>query len=515
LITRRSSRLLLLLALSALTFLPMLGRRDIVTSHEARVVQTARQMAEVGWPWNATTIEVPRVVLMKTTEGEALVPAPDGSTLTVNPWLIPVMNGDIRLQKPPLPYWCTAVLYRLIGYSEFASRIVPAMLGALAVLLVWGLARMLIGGVGAWYAGLVWVSTFFVVDEYRKAMADPYLAFLTLACCWAWIRAARSSNRTGMLGAFYVFLALGTLAKGPIIFLFVPVILTTYHLTYRSRVPRNIGGHIAGAILLLVIALPWPIAVIRSIPNAIELWRFESVGALSDKTENARPWWFYLPNVFLIILPWTPLWLLGLARSIKFSAPRRWFAPFATVVIVFIFSLSFAKKNAYLLPLMPIIVISVADGLRWLSIIPRRRPVRTPILRTTWLAVSFSIVIQAMISVILANKDNARSPRDAAAFAAKLLENAPRRSMLFSRLPDEVTAYLPLNAREKTDADEYLFVGDDRKGEADTIARSISTTPAGTVSAVEPVAIPDTSVKRWKLYLLKISPVERPAPSTR
>jgi hypothetical protein len=84
--------------------------------------------------------------------------------------------------------------------------------------------------------------------------------------------------------------------------------------------------------------------------------------------------------------------------------------------------------------------------------------------------------------------------------------------MLFSRLPDEVTAYLPLNAREMSSADEYLFIGDDRKGEADAIAHAITQTPAGAVRSVEPIAIPQTSVKRWKLYLLKVSPLEGSAP---
>jgi 4-amino-4-deoxy-L-arabinose transferase-like glycosyltransferase len=505
--------LLLLLALAGLTFLPALGRRDIVTSHEARVVQTARQMAAAGWPWQAATIDVPRVQLTTTPQGEALAPAPDGSMMAVNPWIVPVMNGDIRLQKPPLPYWCTAMLYRLFGYSEFTSRIIPALLGAIAVLLVWDLARMLIGSVGAWYAALVWVSSYFIVDEFRKAMADPYLAFFTLAACWAWLRASRSSGRTGMLGAFYVFLALGTLAKGPIIFLFVPVILAIYHLTYRRRLPTSIGGHIAGIILLLAIALPWPIAVIRSVPNAIELWRFESLGALSDKTENARPWWFYLPNLLLITLPWTPLWIMGLLKPFYFKRRRRrWLAPLAMGIVVVIFSLSFAKKNAYLLPLMPIIAIIVADGLRWLSIIPHRRPIKTPILRTTWLAVAFSIAIQALVSIVLTNKDNARSPRPAAAFAIRLLEASPQRSILYSHLPDEVTAYLPLGLHESSSAAEYLFIADDRKGEADATAHAIATTPAGAVSAVEPVAIPDTAVKRWKVYLLKVLPIERAAP---
>src|SRR5689334_620823 len=219
--TVRPTRAALLLVMSLLTFLPFIGLRDIVTSHEARVAQVARQMAESGWPWNARLVEVPQVEVRVGPEGERLSAKSDGSTQFVNPWLVPVINGQIRLQKPPLPYWCSAVLFRTFGFGEGVSRFIPALLGALSVLIIWDLARLLIGRVGAWYAALVWMSSYFIVDEFRKTMADPYLAFFTLAAVWSWIRSQRSG--AGWFVPFYMAMALGVLAKGPIIFAFAPI----------------------------------------------------------------------------------------------------------------------------------------------------------------------------------------------------------------------------------------------------------------------------------------------------
>ena len=99
---------MLLLAALAI-FLPMLGRKDIVTSHEARVAQTARQMAASGWPWRATEVSVPVVGLIDEPSNKRLGPLPGRGQQHVNPWLVPVLNGQIRLQKPPLPYWCSAI----------------------------------------------------------------------------------------------------------------------------------------------------------------------------------------------------------------------------------------------------------------------------------------------------------------------------------------------------------------------------------------------------------------------
>src|SRR5215213_1239931 len=111
-----------LLVLSALAFLPFLGRRDIVTSHEARVVQVARQMAATGWPWNAKLVEVPAVEVVKVHGRTETRAREDGSRWHVNPWLIPVINGQVRLQKPPLPYWTVAVLFRLFGTVDQISE---------------------------------------------------------------------------------------------------------------------------------------------------------------------------------------------------------------------------------------------------------------------------------------------------------------------------------------------------------------------------------------------------------
>src|SRR5918992_2734795 len=112
----------LLLAAGLVLYLSMLGRRDIVTSHEGRIVQTARQMAET-WPWEGRTLEVSAVELTKPDRTKELVTIPGGR---VNPWLVPVLSGKVRLQKPPLPYWCTAVLFRVFGFGEAWARLVPA-----------------------------------------------------------------------------------------------------------------------------------------------------------------------------------------------------------------------------------------------------------------------------------------------------------------------------------------------------------------------------------------------------
>ncbi|HVT90147.1 MAG TPA: glycosyltransferase family 39 protein [Tepidisphaeraceae bacterium] len=509
-----------LLAIALGTFLPFIGLRDIVISHEARVVQVARQMAESGWPWNAQHIDVPQTELVDLPEGKRLRSRADGATMNVNPWIIPILNGEVRLQKPPLPYWCSATLFRLFGNGEGMSRLVPAILGALGVLFMWDLARMLIGRVGAWYAGLIWFSSYFIVDEFRKSMADPYLAFCTLAAIWAWARSAKSGGKPIWLMFFYAAIGISVLAKGPIIFVFVPVAVLGYRIYYGRRrgnrpLKSALIAHAVGVLIFVLIAAPWFIIVWKSVPNALELWRYESIGELSDNVEKARGWWFYLPNLLQISLPWTPIWLMGLILPFKHPSRRRFFGVACTFVIVLIFSISNVKKNAYLLPLMPIQTLVIAQGWLWLTamlrVYKRNRPVSVPMLRTTVAALMFAMFIQILISVVLREQDNNRSPKDAARFVTRLMEESPNRSLLVSELAEEASVYLPLGLRDSKNSSEVLLIADDRRaGQADIVANRIATTPAGNVVTREELPIPNAKGPRWKVFKLTIAPSSDP-----
>ena len=395
-------KLVPLAVLAAIAFTPFLGSRDIAASHEARVAETAREMAAAGWPWNARPTEVAPVVLRRPMGMVRLEPDETAPPIIVNPWMVPLLKGEIRLQKPPLPYWCAAVLFRVFGFSEAAARLTPALLGALGTVLIYDLARCLLGGRRAWFAALLWVSTLFVPDEYRKAMADPYLAFFTLLCIWSWVKIAvqkraisgierahiTSSNRLASivnwyLLIFYMGLALGLLAKGPPLLIHIGVALVAFHFCYRRAVPGTRLGHLLGIVLLLLIALPWPVYVLRHISNATELWRYESVGELSDNVENARPWWFYFPNLPLIALPWIVAWAAGWLRALSWrrvpmaqaDSPRRvhnillppsrirMFAALWWGILILFFTTVHLKKNPYLLPAMPAQILLMAQGL--------------------------------------------------------------------------------------------------------------------------------------------------------
>jgi 4-amino-4-deoxy-L-arabinose transferase-like glycosyltransferase len=506
---------ILLTLLAAAAFLPFLGRRDIVISHEARVVQTARQMAESGWPWNAVPATVPAVRLAQSMGDTAnvlrLQPDYAAPPLKVNPWLLPVLNDEIRIQKTPLPYWSAAVLFRIAGHwSEALARLIPALLGALATLLIYDLARLTLGRRYALPAALVWVTSYIIPDEFRKVMADPYLAFFTLLAMWAWIRAVRHRT-TWPLYVFYLAVAMGLLAKGPPLFAHLIIAIGLYHVLTRRRLPGTIATHLAGLALCLLIALPWPIYIMSHVPHASEIWRYESLGELSDNTENARPFWFYLPLLFQISLPWTPLWILAIALPFRKPKPRTFFPLAWYAITVSFFSCVHLKKIAYLLPAMPAQTLMIAQALVYCSVVIRRRRKRfTRRQLDEAFIIAAVLIVIALVGVfnfVRTPIENARSPRQAAEFLQLALRANPNATTIPGRLPPEATLYLPLSLAYDPKATTIFYLVDDPRDAVQPDLQAFAQRlPHLNLAAVVRVPIPGEGAKpRYKLFSITLA----------
>jgi 4-amino-4-deoxy-L-arabinose transferase-like glycosyltransferase len=136
-------------------------------------------------------------------------------------WVVPRFNGQYRFDKPPLIYWCQAACYHLFGESAWAARLPSACFGTgtALLLIVWG--RRLGNERAGFYAALMWITCLQVLIHGRMAVADMAMLFFFTAASWTgWetIRPAADRPWTWR-GLFIASLALGFLAKGPVIWL--------------------------------------------------------------------------------------------------------------------------------------------------------------------------------------------------------------------------------------------------------------------------------------------------------
>jgi len=136
-------------------------------------------------------------------------------------YVVPWFNGHWRFDKPVLIYWCQSASYRLLGVNGFAARL-PSVLftTATALLLVlWG--RKVADAKTAFLAGAMFLAGLHVALIGRVATADMAMVFFVALAMWSGWELTRPGNprRKVWWLVFYVTLALGFLAKGPVAWL--------------------------------------------------------------------------------------------------------------------------------------------------------------------------------------------------------------------------------------------------------------------------------------------------------
>jgi 4-amino-4-deoxy-L-arabinose transferase-like glycosyltransferase len=283
-------------------------------------------------------------------------------------WLVPHVNGMPYSDKPPLLFWLINLVWLVTGVSETAARLVGPALALGSVALTARLGRRLWPdrpAVGADAA--VVLAGFSVFALYGGlTMFDALLTFWTLAAILA-LHAALSGGRAVAWVGFGVALGLGVLAKGPVIlFHTLPLVLAFQLWMPRDRRPRPLavarGVGIALGCAVLVAALWLVPALILADPewrHAV-LWT-QSAGRMAESFAHARPWWWFLPLLPLLLFPW--FWAPGTWRGLL-RLPRRdpgvrlcliW-----AVVALVLFSLTSGKQIHYLVPEFPAVALLVA-----------------------------------------------------------------------------------------------------------------------------------------------------------
>ncbi|HEY9626239.1 MAG TPA: glycosyltransferase family 39 protein [Coleofasciculaceae cyanobacterium] len=127
-------------------------------------------------------------------------------------WLYPMLWGEPYLNKPPLVHGLMAIVYRLLGISEWTTRLPGALLTAASVPLLYGIGREIFHRRStAIFAALIYLTSLPVVRNGRLAMLDgATLCFLMLLMLGT-LRSRRDRRYTLLMG---VSLGLICLTKG-------------------------------------------------------------------------------------------------------------------------------------------------------------------------------------------------------------------------------------------------------------------------------------------------------------
>jgi len=310
--------------------------------------------------------------------------------LTHNSWVVPTLQGEPYLDKPPLMYWLVALSYRAFGVTPEAARLVPALCVHLTILAVYLIGRRSLGERGAfWAALLLSVAPGFVCIA-RLLLLD---GLLTL-CVTVSVLCGFEAVRTGVLKPGWWIAAafasgLGFLTKGPIaeMLLFVP--LWTYaFLVARPGVAR-LRHYILFFSIVVGVNTPWYVAMYREQPQFLGhfFWQ-HNVMRFLQPFDHLQPIWYYVPILLGGLLPGTILlvaYLRDLMRSEQSARPTSaaGFWLLAGLWCAFFFSCSGSKLPTYILPAYPFLCLALGEFVS----------------RTRW---NRSIATPAMVSVMAA-----------------------------------------------------------------------------------------------------------------
>lgn len=328
-------------AVSMLLSFSFLGSRGSLDGHEVLVAQTAREMVRSG------------------------------------DWIRPTFAGEPRFQKPPLAYWMVSCSYLITGVqNEWSARLPSALVTVLGVGLLSWYAAHRVGPSFGMLAGLIQATSIWTIGFGKSALVDGTLTVLVLTAMLlaSFDRLPTAVRWSYVVAGFWACCGLIVLAKGPVGLAIVwPSVLLYRLLRQRRATVRPLLFHrsaIAGIGLFLVLTLGWPLAVVRSHPEALSLWLDQSVGRyLQHWKDDPPPWYYYLYYTPFLTLPWAPLWMMRLFR--KSSKPRNlqerdllllswvWFSVGVTLL-----SLSAGKRPHYILPALPALSLIAAFGFR-------------------------------------------------------------------------------------------------------------------------------------------------------
>jgi len=290
-------------------------------------------------------------------------------------WITPTLGGHAWLEKPPLYYWQAMIEYGIFGVSDAAARIPSALDATLLVVAIYLFFRKFRPTVEV-DAALITASCAGIIGYARAASVDMPLtsAFaIGMLAWWAW----REGDKRIYLAVFYVCMALGMLAKGPVAPALAAIVIILYAIAVRDARLIARTAWPAGILLFLAVLLPWYIAVQLRNPQFFRefILKHNLARFSTNLYHHPEPFWYYIPVLFLALVPWIIFIIAALIHSIRVwwaerAAQRdlelgfRVFLGCWLIVPPLFFSISRSKLPGYILPAVPAGTVLLADYLR-------------------------------------------------------------------------------------------------------------------------------------------------------
>lgn len=288
-------------------------------------------------------------------------------------WLVPTMNGELRLEKPPLPTWIAGVVESISPDNLALQRTMAGLAACLLVAFFYRLIRKLYPADEryALYGVLMLLCCYNIVQMGRLATWDIYChAFMMAAIYYLYC----GLTEEGHLYRHFIFaglmMGLSFLSKGPVSFyaLLLPFILAL-PLLKKAKLRGRWGALGVMLVLCVIVSTWWYVYILVAHPDLAQQVIHKESGAWVN--HNVRPWHYYLPHltevgVWSLLLLTSliyPLWHHRMKATSLYSFALLWM-----LLQLVLLSLLPEKKPRYLLPMMmPCCLTMVTVVMHWVE----------------------------------------------------------------------------------------------------------------------------------------------------
>ena len=374
-------------------------------------------------------------------------------------YIVPYFNNQLRLDKPPLTYWAQTVSYRVFGENDFAARFPSAIAAALTALVIFVWGMRLDGEKLGWWAAIIFTLSLQTFVHAKAAVADMWLVLFVTLAHWAGYeliqlptlnsdrsraRVQRSTPNTREINqtskirhqtslywwfTFYVALALGFLAKGPVAWVPLLTVGTTIIFARDAQLARRFK-FVYGILLTLALVALWGIPALiqtRGEFFTVGIGRHvirRSFATMEGHGANSPAMYllllpFYFVTLFVSFFPWS-IKLPWLARTLwrqqKVGVIRLRqgyggqdaagcsenlidnYLLWGIAIIFIIFTLIKTKLPHYTLPAFPLLALLLARHWQEAAVVNHRSVFKATAIACACVWVAIALVIPPMVA---------------------------------------------------------------------------------------------------------------------
>jgi len=282
----------------------------------------------------------------------------------INSWLYPQIQEQPYLNKPPLIHWSIALTYLCFGVSEWSSRLIPAIITALSIPLLYAIAREVFPKRRtAILAALIYLTFLPIVRHGRLAMLDGATITFFLLSIFCLLRAYKSPKMSLGIGLAWAAICL---TKGIMMGILLAGILIVF-LLWDNRKIFNSKYFWTGIILGLIPVIVWYVFQYYKYGQTFIEVNFidQSFKIIWQPVDNRiGPFWYYL----LEIIKYTWPWLIFCTGGIKntFKNPQTTASKLLLVwlgIYLLAITLMSTKLPWYVLPVYPALALLIARNI--------------------------------------------------------------------------------------------------------------------------------------------------------